>query len=95
MLILYTTVSGSIAGEVISTASYCKHWSYSPGERNAVWFKDLDESGQIIRELIRHFKILNLILTLFMPSSQLYCNYKRNIIWELAKHEITIKNYAG
>ena len=29
MLILYTTVSCSTAGEVISTALYCKHWSYS------------------------------------------------------------------
>ena len=30
MLILYTTVSCSTAGEGISTALYCKHWSYSP-----------------------------------------------------------------
>ena len=30
MLILYTTLSCSTAGEVISTALYCKHWSYSP-----------------------------------------------------------------
>ena len=35
MLILYTTLlSCSTAGEVISTALYCKHRSYSPGERN-------------------------------------------------------------
>ena len=34
MLFLYTTLSCSTAGEVISTALYCKHWSYSPGERS-------------------------------------------------------------
>ena len=34
MLILYTAQSCSTAGEVISTALYCKHWSYSPGERS-------------------------------------------------------------
>ena len=30
MLILYTAQSCSTAGEVMSTALYCKHWSYSP-----------------------------------------------------------------
>ena len=34
MLILYTTVSTSTAGEVISTALYSKHQSYSLGERS-------------------------------------------------------------
>ena len=34
MLILYTTLYCSTAGEVISTALYCKHWSYSPGEQS-------------------------------------------------------------
>ena len=32
MLILYTAQSCSTAGEGISTALYCKHRSYSPGE---------------------------------------------------------------
>ena len=30
-LILYTAQSCSTAGEVISTALYCKHWCYFPG----------------------------------------------------------------
>ena len=34
MLILYTAQSCSIAGEVISIALCCRHWSYSPGERS-------------------------------------------------------------
>ena len=34
MLFLYTTLSCFTAGEVISTALYCKNWSYSPGERS-------------------------------------------------------------
>ena len=34
MLILYTTLSCSTAGEVFLTALYCKHWSYSQGERS-------------------------------------------------------------
>ena len=33
MIILYTTQCFSTTGEVISTASYCKHRSYYPGER--------------------------------------------------------------
>ena len=33
-LILCTTLSCYTAGEVISTALYCKHWSFSPGERS-------------------------------------------------------------
>ena len=32
MVILFTALSSSTAGEVLSTALYCKHWSYSPGE---------------------------------------------------------------
>ena len=34
MLILYTTQCCSTTGEVITTALYCKHWSYSSGERS-------------------------------------------------------------
>ena len=41
MPILYTTLTCSAAGEVISTAIYRKHWSYSPGERSELGLAQL------------------------------------------------------
>ena len=36
MLIVYTTQCCSTAGEVITTALNCKHWSYSLGEHSVI-----------------------------------------------------------
>ena len=42
----YLVQSCSTAGEVISTALYCKHWSYSAGERSELMKPNIDQQAR-------------------------------------------------